>query len=80
MVNTVMTSSNMAYILIPDVAVIINALETNNRYVVETGLSPSIQSVSRLMVYQERKLKPGASSSCVYHLMQISKIPHTFPF
>ena len=60
-----------------DVAVINHVPVTVNRYVEEVGLSPSIQSVSRVTVYRERKLKPGAASSPVYHLMQISKIPHS---
>ena len=77
-VNTGMTPSNMAYVLIPDVAVIINAQEINNRYVEEIGLSPSTQSVSTLTVYGEHKLKPGAALSRVYHLMQIGKTPQFF--
>ena len=55
MVNTVMTPSDMAHVLILDVAVIINAQEINNRYVEENGLSPSTQSVSTLTVYGEHK-------------------------
>ena len=62
MVNSVMTPSDMAYVLILDVFVIINALETVNKYVVEIGLSLSTQSVSRQTVnrYQASKLKPGS--------------------
>ena len=73
MVNTVMTPSNMAYVLILDVAVIIIALETVSRFVEEIGLPPSTRSVSRLTVYRARKLKPEAASSRVYHLMQNGK-------
>ena len=44
-VNTVMILLGMVYVLVPDVAVITNVLETNSRYAVVTGLSPSTQSV-----------------------------------
>ena len=66
-VNSVMTPSDMAYVLILDVFVIINALETVNRYVVEIGLSLSTQSVSRQTVnqYQASKLKPGSGFESV---------------
>ena len=79
-VNTVITPSDMVCVLILDVVVMSHVLETNNRYVEETGLSPYTRSVSRLTVYQARKLKPGVAWSRFYHLMQIGKIAHSFWF
>ena len=74
--NTVMIHLSMVYVLMADVAVTTNVLETNSRYVVVTGLSPSTQSVSRLAVYWACELKPRAALRWVYPLMQIGKIPH----
>ena len=66
-VNSVMTPSDMAYVLILYLLVIINAMETFNSYVVEIGLSLSTQSVSRQTVnqYQASKLKPGSGFESV---------------
>ena len=44
-VKVVIDHSDMVHVLMKIVAVIIHVLEINNRYVEETGKSPSIQSV-----------------------------------
>ena len=53
-VDTVMIPSDMVCVLIPDVAVIINTLETVNRYVVVFGLLPFTRSVC-MNVYDNNK-------------------------